>query len=81
MTDVFYLTTPLYYVNAKPHIGHAYTTVVADTLARAHRQRGEEVFLLTGTDEHGEKVAQAAKAQGVSPKEFSDKTSGIFLSL
>lgn len=81
MTDVFYLTTPLYYVNAKPHIGHAYTTVVADTLARAHRQRGEEVFLLTGTDEHGEKIAQAAKAQGLSPKEFADKTSGTFLSL
>ena len=81
MTDVFYLTTPLYYVNAKPHIGHAYTTVVADTLARAHRQRGEEVFLLTGTDEHGEKIAQAAKAEGLSPKEFTDQTSETFRSL
>ena len=81
MAKPFYLTTPLYYVNAKPHIGHAYTTVVADCLARAHRQRGEEVFLLTGTDEHGEKISQAAQAEGVSPKEFTDRTSGIFRSL
>jgi len=81
MSKSFYLTTPLYYVNAKPHIGHAYTTVVADTLARAHRQRGEEVFLLTGTDEHGEKISQAAAAEGVSPKEFTDRTSGTFRSL
>ncbi len=81
MTNRFYLTTPLYYVNAKPHIGHAYTTVVADCLARAHRQRGEEVFLLTGTDEHGEKISQAAAAEGISPKEFTDRTSGTFLSL
>lgn len=81
MAEAFYLTTPLYYVNAKPHIGHAYTTVVADTLARAHRQRGEEVFLLTGTDEHGEKIAQAAEAQGLSPKAFADQTSGTFRSL
>ena len=78
---VFYLTTPLYYVNAKPHLGHAYTTIVADTLARWHRQRGEEVFLLTGTDEHGEKVAQAAKAQGMDPKTFADQTSQTFRSL
>ena len=61
MAKPFYLTTPLYYVNAKPHIGHAYTTIIADTLARAHRQRGEMVFLLTGTDEHGEKISQAAQ--------------------
>ena len=81
MAKPFYLTTPLYYVNAKPHIGHAYTTVVADCLARAHRQRGEEVFLLTGTDEHGEKISQAAAAEGISPKEFTDRTSGTFRSL
>ena len=81
MAKPFYLTTPLYYVNAKPHIGHAYTTVVADCLARAHRQRGEEVFLLTGTDEHGEKISQAAAAEKVSPREFTDRTSGIFRSL
>ncbi len=81
MADLFYLTTPLYYVNARPHLGHAYTTVVADCLARARRQRGDEVFLLTGTDEHGEKIAQAAQAQGLSPKEFADKTSETFRSL
>ncbi len=81
MPKPFYLTTPLYYVNAKPHLGHAYTTVVADCLARAHRQRGEEVFLLTGTDEHGEKIAQAAKAAGVSPKAFVDETAQTFKSL
>ncbi len=79
--NAFYLTTPLYYVNAKPHLGHAYTTIIADCLARAHRQRGEQVFLLTGTDEHGEKIAQAAQAQGITPKEFVDKTSGTFHSL
>ncbi len=81
MAEPFYLTTPLYYVNAKPHLGHAYTTVVADTLARWHRQRGDDVFLLTGTDEHGQKIAQAAEAQGISPKEFADKTSLTFRSL
>ncbi len=81
MAKPFYLTTPLYYVNAKPHIGHAYTTVVADTLARAHRQRGEMVFLLTGTDEHGEKISQAAQGQGISPKEFVDRNSDTFHSL
>ena len=77
----FYLTTPLYYVNAKPHLGHAYTSVVADCIARWHRQQGEEVFLLTGTDEHGEKIAQAAQAQGISPKDFTDKTSETFRTL
>ena len=60
----FYVTTPIYYVNAAPHLGHAYTTIGADILARHHRQRGEEVFFLTGTDEHGEPVAQAAEARG-----------------
>ena len=77
----FYLTTPLYYVNARPHIGHAYTTIVADTLARWHRQQGEEVFLLTGTDEHGEKIAQAAAKEGVSPSDFADRNSKIFRNL
>ena len=81
MAKPFYLTTPLYYVNAKPHIGHAYTTIIADTLARAHRQRGEMVFLLTGTDEHGEKISQAAQEQGISPKEFADRNSDTFHSL
>ncbi len=81
MGKPFYLTTPLYYVNAKPHIGHAYTTVVADCLARLHRQQGEDVFLLTGTDEHGEKVDQAARAAGLSAKAFSEKTSETFRAL
>src|SRR5919202_698393 len=68
----FYVTTPIYYVNAAPHLGHAYTTIVADVIARHHRQRGEDVFFLTGTDEHGEPVADAAKAQGLEPKELAD---------
>ena len=62
----FYITTPIYYVNAQPHLGHAYTTIAADVLARHMRQRGEDVFFLTGTDEHGEPVADAAAAQGSS---------------
>ena len=64
----FYVTTPIYYVNAAPHLGHAYTTIGADILARHMRQRGEEVFFLTGTDEHGEPVAQAAEREGVTPE-------------
>jgi methionyl-tRNA synthetase len=68
----FYVTTPIYYVNDAPHIGHAYTTVAGDVLTRWHRQRGERVHFLTGTDEHGEKVLQAAEARGVSPQEWTD---------
>ena len=60
----FYITTPIYYVNAQPHLGHAYTTIAADVLARHMRQRGEDVFFLTGTDEHGEPVADAAQRAG-----------------
>ena len=69
----FYVTTPIYYVNDVPHLGHAYTTVVADALARFHRQRGSEVFFLTGTDEHGQKVEQAALKLGIPPKEHCDR--------
>ncbi len=69
-----YLTTPIYYVNDVPHIGNAYTTVTADALARWHRLCGEETFFLTGTDEHGLKVQQAAEANGVTPKEWADRT-------
>jgi methionyl-tRNA synthetase len=69
----FYITTPIYYVNAKPHLGHAYTTLAADVLARHMRQRGEEVFFLTGTDEHGEPVAQVAEREGISPRELADR--------
>jgi methionyl-tRNA synthetase len=68
----FYVTTPIYYVNDQPHIGHAYTTIAADVLARFNRMRGHEVFFLTGTDEHGQKVEQAAKAKDRTPKEHAD---------
>jgi methionyl-tRNA synthetase len=70
----FYVTTPIYYVNDKPHIGHAYTTILADVLARYHRLLGEATFFLTGTDEHGQKVQRAAEAGGISPQEHVDTT-------
>jgi methionyl-tRNA synthetase len=68
----FYLTTPIYYVNDTPHIGHAYTTIAADILVRHHRQRGEETFFLTGVDEHAANVARVAAAQGLEPQEYAD---------
>ncbi len=74
----FYITTPIYYANASPHIGSAYTTVAADALARFHRLQGKEVFFLTGTDEHGEKIAQAARKQGIAPQEYVDQISSQF---
>ncbi len=77
----FYVTTPIYYVNAAPHLGHAYTTIAADVLARHHRQRGEEVFFLTGTDEHGEPVADAAHALGLEPQELADRNAERFRAL
>ncbi|MBC7463884.1 MAG: methionine--tRNA ligase [Actinobacteria bacterium] len=70
---VFYLTTPIYYVNSAPHIGHAYTTVAGDVLTRWHRQRGEAVWYLTGTDEHGQKIMRSAAAAGVSPQTWVDQ--------
>ena len=76
--NVFYITTPIYYVNARPHLGHAYTTVVADVLNRFHKMCGEETFFLTGTDEHGDKVVQAAKKEGMSPLAYADQISGLF---
>jgi methionyl-tRNA synthetase len=72
MTKKFYITTPIYYVNDVPHIGHAYTTIAADTLARYHRLRGDDVFFLTGTDEHGQKVEKAAQERGLTPKAHAD---------
>jgi methionyl-tRNA synthetase len=72
-SDVFYLTTPIYYVNDAPHIGHGYTTVLGDILTRWHRQRGEQVWYLTGTDEHGQKVLRKAQENGVSPQEWVDR--------
>lgn len=73
MGKTFYVTTPLYYVNAPPHIGHSYTTVAADCLSRYHRLKGEEVLLLTGSDEHGQKIAQAAATAGQAPQAFADR--------
>ncbi len=77
----FYVTTPIYYVNAAPHLGHAYTEIAADIMARHHRQRGERVFFLTGTDEHGEPVADAAHALGIEPKELADRNAERFRAL
>ena len=77
----FYITTPIYYVNAKPHLGHAYTTIVADSLSRFHKTLGDNTMFLTGTDEHGDKIVKAAEKQGVSPKEFVDGISGLFQQL
>jgi methionyl-tRNA synthetase len=74
----FYLTTPIYYVNARPHIGHAYTTIIADVLARRHRLLGEDTFFLTGTDEHGQKIERSAAAAGIPPKQFTDQVAHEF---
>jgi methionyl-tRNA synthetase len=74
----FYLTTPIYYVNAQPHLGHAYTTIVADAMARWHRLAGDRVWLLTGTDEHGDNIAQTAARMGVSPQAYADRISAAF---
>jgi methionyl-tRNA synthetase len=76
--ETFYLTTPIYYVNATPHLGHAYTTIVGDAAARWHRLIGDRVWFLTGTDEHGDKIAQAAAASGVSPQAYADRISAVF---
>jgi len=77
----FYVTTPIYYVNAPPHLGHAYTTIVADVLARFYRLAGYDTFFLTGTDEHGDKVVRAANERGVAPKAYADEISGLFRAL
>jgi methionyl-tRNA synthetase len=77
----FYITTPIYYVNAQPHLGHAYTAIATDVLARHMRQRDEDVFFLTGTDEHGEPVADAARAQGLEPKQLADRNAERFKAL
>ena len=75
---VFYLTTPIYYINGPPHLGHAYTTIVADTMARYRRLAGDDVFFLTGTDEHGDKIAQAAAKAGEPPQALADRNSKAF---
>ena len=71
MSKTYYVTTPIYYVNAEPHIGHAYTTVMADFLARFNRLDGADSYFLTGTDEHGEKIYQAAKKAATDPQSFA----------
>ena len=74
----YFLTTPIYYVTAKPHLGHAYTTIVGDALTRWHRLLGDDVKFLTGTDEHGLKIAQAAEAAGLTPQAFADSIAPKF---
>ncbi|MGB6384642.1 MAG: methionine--tRNA ligase [Terriglobales bacterium] len=78
MSKKFYITTPIYYVNAHPHIGHAYTTIACDTIARRHRMLGEDTWFLTGTDEHGQKIERAAQAAGKTPQQFTDEISAEF---
>src|SRR5580700_156925 len=77
----FYLTTPIYYVNARPHIGHAYTTIAADVIARRHRLLGDDTWFLTGTDEHGQKIERSAAAAGIPPQQFTDQVSLEFRKL
>lgn len=77
----FYITTPIYYVNARPHLGHAYTTITADVARRFHSMRGTDTFFLTGTDEHGDKIVRAAQKEGVSPRTYVDQISGQFKDL
>ena len=78
MTRPFYVTTPIYYVNARPHLGHAYTTIITDTYSRFRRLCGDDVRFQTGTDEHGEKIAQAAEKDGCSPRAYADRISVAF---
>ncbi len=81
MNQKAYVTTPIYYVNDVPHIGHAYTTIIADTMARYYRLKGYDTFFLTGTDEHGQKIEEAAVSRGRTPKEYADEISGKFKAL
>jgi methionyl-tRNA synthetase len=81
MSKKFYITTPIYYVNARPHIGHAYTTIACDTIARRHRMLGDDTWFLTGTDEHGQKIERAAQAANKTPQQFTDEISTEFRAL
>lgn len=81
MSEPFYITTPIYYVNARPHLGHAYTTIAADVTCRYNRMQGRETFFLTGTDEHGDKIVQAARGENLTPKQYADKISNLFKTL
>src|ERR1035438_10487092 len=77
----YYITTPIYYVNARPHLGHTYTTIAADAIARYKQMRGFEVLFLTGTDEHGQKVERSAKSNNESPIDFVDRVSAEYRDL
>ena len=77
----FYITTPIYYVNSTPHIGHAYTTIAADILVRHQRQRGGDCFFLTGVDEHASKVARVAAEQGLTPQAYADQIAEVWRAL
>jgi leucyl-tRNA synthetase len=77
-TSPFFISTPIYYVNGQPHLGHAYTSVVSDVIARFHRSDGREVYFLTGTDEHGQKVEQSAISANKTPIQFADEVSDRF---
>ena len=79
--DTFYITTPIFYPNGKPHIGHAYTVIATDSLARFQRLDGKDVFFLTGTDEHGLKMQQTAEKEGITPLALADRNSAIFRSM
>ncbi len=81
MSNKFYITTPIYYVNARPHIGHSYTTIACDAIARRHRGLGDDTWFLTGTDEHGQKIERAAAAAQTSPQKFADNVSAEFRAL
>lgn len=81
MSPPFYITTPIYYVNARPHLGHAYTTLCADVINRYHRMVADDTYFLTGTDEHGDKIMRAAKKENISPRDYVDKISALFRNL
>jgi methionyl-tRNA synthetase len=81
MSEKFYITTPIYYVNARPHIGHAYTTITCDAIARRKRMLGFDTYFLTGTDEHGQKIERAAEAAGIAPQQLTDEVSAAFRAL
>jgi len=81
MSRLFYITTPIYYVNARPHLGHAYTTICADVINRYHRMATDDTFFLTGTDEHGDKIMRAARKENISPRAYVDKISALFQNL
>src|SRR5688500_12567714 len=78
MAERFYITTPIYYPNGEPHLGHAYTTICTDVIARYHRLAGHETFFLTGTDEHGVKMVKTAAKEGIEPRALADKNVRVF---